>query len=144
VPDGVYKLSIECVGNDDHDFDVPQLENSAPASLWPQMQHALSQWMSKKDRTGEFDDAYLEDVDVRRASAKFIQNLRMWKDFSFDTNIRAQPVEAVEFSVYERPCQPTRPASAAFSDDVDFSKVRLASIVFPLACACQHAVQNAR
>jgi hypothetical protein len=123
VPDGVYKLSIECVGNDDHDFEVPQLENSAPAGLWPQLLHALSQWVSKKDRTGEFDDAYLEDLEARRASAKFIQKLMMWKDFSFDTNIRALPVEPVEFSIYERP-QIARPASAVFSGDVDFSKVR--------------------
>jgi hypothetical protein len=127
VAGGVYKLSIECASSSDHDFEVPQLENSAPSSLWPQLQLALSQWISKKDRTGEFDGAYLQDLDVRRASAKFVHNLRMWKDFSFDTSIRAQPVEPVEFSVHERAAPPARPAPAAFSGEVDFSKVRIAS-----------------
>jgi hypothetical protein len=126
VAGGVHKLIIECAGSSDHDFEIPQLENCAPSSLWPQLQVALSQLISQKDRTGEIDAAYLEDLDVRRASAKFLQ-LRMWKYFSFDTSIRAQPVEPVEFSVHERAAPPARPAPAAFSGEVDFSKVRIAS-----------------
>ena len=57
VTDGVYKLSMECIDNADADFEVPQLENSEPSLLWPQLQAALTQWMSKKDRTGELDEA---------------------------------------------------------------------------------------
>jgi hypothetical protein len=122
VPDGVYKLSIECIGSSENSFEIPQLENSPPSALWPQLQIALSQWMSKKDRTGEFDDAYVEDLEVRRSSAKLVQKTRMWKDFSFDTGIRAQPVEPVEFSFHE----PAAPApTATYSDIVDFSKVTL-------------------
>jgi hypothetical protein len=58
VPEGVYKLSMESTGSADTDFDVPLLENSAAASLWPQLQTVLMQWMSKKHRTGELDEAY--------------------------------------------------------------------------------------
>jgi hypothetical protein len=123
IADGIYKLSLECVASDDHDFEIPQLESSAASSMWPQLQLTLSRWMSKKDRTGEFDDAYLEDLEVRRTSAKFVQKMRMWQDFSFDMNIRAQPVEAVEFTVHEAAA--AHPASASYSDDVDFSKVKL-------------------
>jgi hypothetical protein len=118
VPDGVYKLSIESVGGSENNFEVAHLESSPASALWPQLQIALSQWISKKDRTGEFDEAYVEDLEVRRASAKFVQKTRMWKDFSFDTSIRAQPVEPVEFSIHE-PAVPT----ATYSDVVDFSKV---------------------
>ena len=63
---------------------------------------------------------------MRRASAKFVQGQRLWKDFSFDTNIRVQPIEPVEFSFHEEQhaAHPTRPpAAAAYTDDVDFSKV---------------------
>ena len=65
---------------------------------------------------------------MRRASAKFVQGQRLWKDFSFDTNIRVQPIEPVEFSFHEEQhgAHPARPpAAAAYADDcdVDFSKV---------------------
>ncbi len=60
---------------------------------------------------------------MRRASAKFVQGQRLWKDFSFDTNIRVQPIEPVEFSFHEEQhgAQPARPPSvAAYTDDCDF------------------------
>jgi hypothetical protein len=120
VPSGIYKLSMECIDGSDYDFEIPQLENSNPLSLWPQLLSAMTQWIAKKDRIGEFDDAYREDVEVRRAAAKFVSQSRMWKDFTFDLGIRSQPVEAVEFSFHVS----APPSAAAYSHDVDFSKVR--------------------
>jgi hypothetical protein len=85
-------LNVECLGKIDDDFQVPLLQNSPPSCLWPQLQYALSQWIFASDKATDFNEAYAEDLEVRKSSANFVQHTGMFKEFSFDTGIRALPV----------------------------------------------------